>query len=254
MSFLVRTILLMVVSVCLLASHSIAAPVVMFDESHGQQFQVGKNGALDLSELVAFFGDNGYTVTSRADTLTKEALAAIDVLVLSGPFIPLSADEQATVLAFVEAGGGLLVTLHIAPPLRDLLYSLDVDFTNGTLRESQQVIDGNPLNFKVSKLANHPVTNDLDYFSVYGSWALRGTAQHVAILAESSARSWVDLDRDNQFSKSDAMQSFGVMVAGELGQGRYVVIGDDAVFQNRFFDQSNRKLARQTMGWVTSAQ
>ena len=91
----------------------------------------------------------------------------------------------------------------------------------------------------------------LDSFSLYGAWALRGTASHSQIIAETSQHGWVDLDHDNQLSEEDAVQQFGVAVAGEAGAGRYVVFGDDAIFQNQFFDEPNRQLALQMIRWLT---
>ena len=252
MFFFARTLLLSFVSLFFLTAHSVAAPVVLFDESHGQQFLIGKSGPLDLSELATLYQDNGFVVASHSGPLTKEALSTADVLVLSGPFLSPAKSEMDAVIDFIDAGGGLAIMLHIAPPVRDLLHRLEVDFTNGTLRESSQVIDGNPLNFKVTVLADHPVTRDLGSFSIYGSWALRGTAPHTRILAETSQHGWVDLNRDNQLSEVDAVQQFGVMVAGESGQGRYVVFGDDAIFQNRFLDEANRQLALQLVNWLAS--
>ncbi len=254
MLFSARTIFLSFVAVCYLAAYSVAAPIVLFDESHGQQFLVGKSGPLDLSELAALYQANDISVTSRSDVLTKDLLASIDVLILSGPFLPLTGSEIEAVVDFIDAGGGLAIMLHIAPPMRDLLHRLDVDFTNGTLRETSQVIENNPLNFKVNVLADHPITTGLESFSIYGAWALRGTAPHTRVLAETSQHGWVDLNRDNQLSNGDAIQQFGVMVAGETGQGRYVVIGDDAIFQNRFLDEANRQLALQLVNWLASKQ
>ena len=252
MQVLPRVLLLALVFLSSSIAHSVAAPTVLFDESHGQQFVIGKNGPLDLSELANLYQVNGFTVSRHTDGLNKEALASVDVLILSGPFLPLSESEVEAVIEFVDAGGGLAIMLHIAPPVRALLHRLDVDFTNGTLRETNQVIDGNPLNFKVGIMVDHPVTAGLDDFSVYGAWALRGTAPHTMILAETSPHGWVDLDRNNQFTKGDAVQMFGVMVAGEIGRGRYVVLGDDAVFQNRFLDEPNRLLALRLINWLGS--
>ncbi|MCK4509159.1 MAG: DUF4350 domain-containing protein [Desulfuromonadales bacterium] len=250
MTFFARILLLTVVAVCYLATYTIAAPIVLFDESHAQQFVIDKSGPLDLSELAALYQDNGFNVLSHADGLTKETLGSVDVLVISGPFLPLSESELDAVIEFINAGGGLAIMLHIAPPVRDLLHRLDVDYTNGTLRETSQTIDGNPLNFKISIMADHPVTAGLNGFSIYGAWALRGTAPHATIIAATSQYGWVDLNRDNQLTEVDAMQTFGVMVAGETGQGRYVVLGDDAVFQNRFLDEANRQLALKLVNWL----
>jgi len=242
--------LVSVMTILTLATSAAAAPVVLFDESHAQQFLIGKDGPLDLSALAAAYREHGFQVKSSAGPLNGAELSSVNVLVLSGPFRPLNQDEVQAVLDFVNNGGGLAVMLHIPQPTFNLLRQLDVDVANGTLHEEGAAIGGNPLYFKVSKLAVHPMTAGLESFSVYGSWALRGTADHVTTLAETGQHGWVDLDHDNQFSNADAMQPFGVMVAGHLGQGRYVVFGDDALFQNRFFDESNRRLAINLVNWL----
>ncbi len=240
------------IMVLTIATSAVAAPVVLFDESHAQQFLVGKDGPLDLSELAAVYRENGFQVKSSAGLLNGTELSSVDMLILSGPFRPLDKDEVQAVLDFISKGGGLVVMLHIPSPALSLLKQLDVDVANGTLREEGAAIDGNPLYFKVNRLAVHPLFTGLESFSVYGSWALRGAAEHVSILAETSQNGWVDLDHDNQFSKTDAMQPFGVVVAGRLGQGRYIVFGDDALFQNRFLDEPNRRLALNLANWLSS--
>lgn len=243
-------VLLCVTMILVLAASAFAAPVVLFDESHAQQFLIGKNGPLDLSGLAAAYHEKGFQVESSSGPLNKAELSSVDVLVLSGPFRPLGSDEVQAVLDFVKNGGGLAVMLHIPQPTLNLLRQLDVEVANGTLHEEGAAIGGNPLYFKVSRLIDHPVTAGLESFSVYGSWALRGAADHVEILAETGQHGWVDLDHDKRFSEADVMQPFGVLVAGQLGEGRYVVLGDDALFQNRFFDQSNRQLAVNLVNWL----
>jgi len=233
-----------------LATSAVADPVVLFDESHAQQFLIGKDGPLDLSALAATYSENGFQVKSSSGPLNDAELSSSDVLVLSGPFRPLNNDEVRAVIDFVGSGGGLAVMLHIPQPTLNLLRQLNVDVANGTLHEDGAAIGGNPLYFKVSRLAVHPLTSGLESFSVYGSWALRSTAEHVTTLAETGQHGWVDLDHDNRFSTADAMQPFGVAVAGHLGKGRYVVFGDDAMFQNRFFDESNRRLAINLLNWL----
>lgn len=240
------------IAILTITAAAVAAPVVLFDESHAQQFLVGKDGPLDLSELAAVYRENGLEVKTSLGPLNGAELSSVDMLVLSGPFRPLGKDEVKVVLDFVNNGGGLVVMLHIPPPVLGLLRQLDVDVATGTLHEEEAVIGGNPLYFKVSRLAVHPLFEGLASFSVYGSWALRGAADHVAILAETGPNGWIDLDHDNLFSKADAKQPFGVVVAGQLGQGRYVVFGDDALFQNRFLDESNKRLALNLVNWLSS--
>lgn len=239
-----------VITVLTLAASAYAAPVVLFDETHAQQFLIDKDGPLDLSGLAGAYRANGFLVKSSEGKLHAKELASVDLLVLSGPFRPLDPGEVEAVLDFVGAGGGLAVMLHIPPPALNLLRQLHVDVANGTLHEEGAAIDGNPLYIKVSRLADHPVTAGLESFSVYGCWALRGAADHVETLAETGTHGWVDLNQDGKFTGADAMQSFGVLVAGQLGQGRYVVFGDDTLLQNRFFDEPNRRLAINMANWL----
>ena len=236
---------------CSLSTFATAAPVILFDEAHKQPFKISGDAPLDLSSLASIYREQGFLVEKSGEPLSAETLNAVDVLVISGAFQELDEKELAAVIEFVESGGGLAVMLHIAPPLRNLLHAFEIDFTNGTLREVKQVIGSNPLDFKVSSFVDHPVTNGLESFSVYGSWALRGTAPNVMTLAQTSKHGWVDLDKNSKPSPADAMQEFAVMVGGEFGQGRFVVVGDDALFQNRYLDDANKKLAVQMMDWLS---
>ena len=78
-----------VVTVLTLAAPALAAPVVLFDEAHAQQFVIGKDGPLDLSELAAAYRANGFQVKNSTGPINDRELASIDLLVLSGPFRPL---------------------------------------------------------------------------------------------------------------------------------------------------------------------
>lgn len=227
-----------------------AAPVVLFDEGHGQPFVIAGERPLDLSGLAGVFTSAGYEVRASRQQFDAALLADVDVLVISGAFQPLRAEEIAVVQEFVTRGGGLAVMLHIAPPLAGLLHALEVDFSNGTLREHDQVIDGNPQDFRVSQLASHPLNAGLNDFALYGVWALRGTAPAVEVVAQTGPHGWVDLNHDGSFGAGDPVQPFAVVVAGTLGVGRYAVFGDDALFQNRFLEGNNRALAANLARWL----
>ena len=235
----------------LLPQALLAAPVVLFDEAHGQPFLASGERPLDLSALAGVFAAAGCEVRTTSLPLDAKQLAGVDVLVSSGAFQPFTAEEIATVRAFLARGGGVAIMLHIAPPLADLLHALDVDFTNGTLREQSHVIGENRQDFMVRDLAEHPLTAGLQEFAVYGAWALRGTAPSVAVVARTGAHGWIDLNRDGKLSVGDAVQPFGVAVAGTLEGGRFAVFGDDALFQNRHLEGSNRALAANLVRWLS---
>jgi hypothetical protein len=244
--------ILMVLFLCLLtvAPEVLAAPVILFDEGHGQPFLVGGSGPLDLSALAETLTVAGYEVRPSAQPLDNGQLEGVDALVISGAFKPLMAAELTAVEVFLANGGGLAVMLHIAPPMAGLLDLLQVDFANGILNDMNNVIDNNPQNFRVRELAKHPLTDGLEEFSVYGTWALRSLGPSAVMVGHASERGWVDLNHDGQLSPGDALGAFGLMAAGNSGQGRFVVIGDDALFQNRFLDTHNRFLADHLARWL----
>lgn len=236
--------------VLLLPQTLLAAPVVLFDEGHAQPFRIDGERPLDLSSLAGVFRAADYEVRSLRQPLAAGKLAGSAVLVISGAFQALTAEEVAAVRDFVTNGGSVAVMLHIAPPLRGLLHALEVDFTNGTLRERDNLIGQNSQDFQVKVLSPHPLTAGLTDFAVYGAWALRGTAPGVDILAHTGPHGWVDLNHDGRLGAGDAVQPFGVAVAGTLGRGRFVVFGDDAIFQNRFLEGGNHRLAGNLARWL----
>ena len=115
----------------------LAAPVVLFDEGHAQQFKVGGDRPLDLSGLGSAFTAAGYELRTTQQPLDATVLNGVDALVISGPFQPILPVEIAAIQEFLARGGGLAVMLHIAPPLDGLLQVLEVAFSNGTIRLSR---------------------------------------------------------------------------------------------------------------------
>ncbi len=242
----VALIMLMMAAVCLAGEK----PVVLFDEGHGQRFVIGENGPLHLAGLAERFRTAGFEVQKSDGPLTGGMLEPVDVLVLSGPFTPYTADEVTAIGRFLERGGRLAAMIHIAPPLADLLHRIGVDFSNGVIREQDSVIGDEPLNFRVTRLAGDPPMAGLSGFSVYGCWALTNIDSRATIIASTGDQASVDLGKGPDGKPVRAVQSFGVAVAGNLGAGRYVAFGDDAIFQNRYLDVDNRHLADNLVQWL----
>lgn len=243
----------LIFSVC--AVQSVAAETaILFDEGHGQQFLAGADGPLGLSGLAEVIKTHGMTVKVGSGKLTDEALSQPKALVISGPFASYSAEEAKSVRAFLDKGGKLAVMLHIGTPVAPLLHPLGVDFSNGVLHEKEGILDGEDRNFTVTRLNNHPVFAGISHFSIYGGWALTGFAENAATIAQTSPTSWVDLNGDSKLSPHDVIASFGVVVSGARGAGRFIVFGDDTLFQNRFLHGNNRILAENLAVWLQSAE
>lgn len=220
---------------------------VLFDASHGQLFHPNKTGELDLSELSNIFTDTGWIVKIGTSEITDEALSEVDALIISGAFKPFKPSEIEAIVSFIERGGKLSVMLHIAPPFANLLHTLNVALSNGVIHETEQVINGEDINFYVNDLKTHQLFNDLDRFGVFGGWAMIPTDHGSQIMAQTSPTSWIDLNNDRM---PDAQQSFGTIIVGKKGKGQFVVFSDDAMFQNRFLREYNFKLAKNLVSWL----
>lgn len=239
-----------VVFLSVAAGNALAAPLVLIDQSHDQRFVIEKEEPLQLSAFAAILKEEGLAVKSSAQMFTDDLLQGVDAVIISGPFKPIEQQEVDVLHRFLERGGRLAVMLHIGAPFADLLQSLNVDFSNYVLSEQEYLIDNDPRNFQVKAFDTNPLFAGIDHFSLYGGWALMNTAASAKIVASTSPLGWVDFNGDKKLSKGDVMQPFGVVVVGESGAGRFVVFGDDAIFQNKFLDDSNRQLAKNLARWL----
>lgn len=223
-------------------------PRILFDQGHNQRFLIEEKGELQLSKLADIMREQGAHVASTKKPLNDDALKEISALVISGPFESLRPGEVDAVVRFIERGGRLVAMLHIGPPLAGLLTRLDLDHSNAVLHERNNVIDSDT-NFRVTALTGSPLFAGLTQFSAYGVWAL-DPGKNGTPLAQTSAAAWVDLDGDKVLSKGDLSGVFTVAVSGTLGAGGFVVFGDDAIFQNRYLDENNSRLAANLAGWL----
>jgi hypothetical protein len=237
----------------LFSNQSFAAPLrVLFDQAHGQAFTIEKSGDLQLSKLADRLRDSGWQVDTTSEALTPGSLNDVNALIISGAFQPLAQNEINAIRGFLEKGGRLAVLLHIAPPLVPLLADLGVASAKGVVREwdKSKIIGDEPLYFKVSNLKEHPLNRGLAYFSLYGGWPLLPIREGVNTLASTTPMAWIDLDHDQILSNQDAVQEFGVLVAGNFGKGEFAVFADDAIFQNRFLTGENEKLLENLSSWM----
>ncbi|MDT8422291.1 MAG: DUF4350 domain-containing protein [Desulfuromonadales bacterium] len=231
---------------------SAAQPQILFDQGHGQMFTIAGKGDLDLSTFARLFDEAGRGVPhAQSAPLDAAALSTARALVISGPFSPYSDAEVETLFKFVEKGGRLAIMLHIGPPAARLLERLGVNVANGVVREDEALLDGNPLNFSVAQLGTHPLFSAIEWFDLYGAWALLPVGDNTRAEAETGPQAWVDLNRSGQFDDQDVRQSFAVVVSGRIGAGEFLVFGDDAIFQNRYLTGNNLQLARNLVDWLT---
>jgi hypothetical protein len=223
---------------------------VIFDQGHGQKFVIEEEGELQLSKLAGLFREKGYDVKVNAGQMNDTTLKTVDVLIISGAFQPLLPEEIDAVIRFVERGGNLCVMLHIPQPLTGLMSRLKVYASNGVIQEEENTIHNAPKEFFITDLEKHEITKGVKKIGVHGAWALMTESKTAQIIAQTGPTAWLDLNRDGKFNETDARQSFGVVIAGTSGKGRYVIFGDDAIFQNKFLEQENMTLGKNLADWM----
>jgi hypothetical protein len=223
---------------------------VVFDQGHGQKFVIEKEGELQLSRLSALLRGKGYDVKATPGQINNAVLKTADVLIISGAFQPLIPEEVDAVIRFLERGGKLCLMLHIPQPLTGLMSRLKVYASNGVIQEQENIIQNAPKDFFITSLEKHPITKGIQKIGVHGAWALMTESTTAQIIARTGPNAWIDLNRDGKFNTTDARESFGVVIAGTLGKGKYLIFGDDAIFQNRFLDQENMPLGKNVADWM----
>lgn len=227
-------------------------PTVLFDQGHGQAFLIERTGELDLSGLAALFRDAGFQVNAGTKAISPKVLSETDSLIISGPFIPFSAEEIKAISDFIERGGFVAVMIHVPHPLIPLLEKLEVESINGVVNESENIIGGNQKDFFVNRLEKHPLTNGVRQFSTFGAWGLSTKQDNAKIIAKTGPKAWIDSDRDGKLSKADKIGNVGIIVSGAKGNGQFVIFGDDAIFQNRFLKDENLLLGKNLANWILS--
>ena len=223
---------------------------IVFDEGHGQLFSIDDKGDLQLSKLAETLRASGAQVTTTKAVLSDETLDGVSALVISGLFKPLQSDEVEAIVRFIKKGGRLAVMMHIAPSLSNLVFRLGLGYSKTVIHERQNVIDKD-INFRVTELSPNPLLTGIDTFSAYGAWAIdpRDTTTSIA---RTSPTAWLDLTGDGVLSEGDLVGAFSILVTGSLETGHFVIFGDDAIFQNKFLEGNNKKLAVNFANWLTA--
>jgi len=99
---------------------AVASPAVLFDQGHGQHFLIADNGPMDLSQFASLLTHEKATLLVSDKQLTTDSLADVDILNISGPFLPITEPELNAIVQFLDQGGrpALFVRSIAKAPLR----------------------------------------------------------------------------------------------------------------------------------------
>jgi hypothetical protein len=231
---------------------------VVFDDSHGQPYEVTNELAGFAADLVA----EGYAV-STMQTFDPELLAACDILVLTRGTVNYTTQDVDAIDDFVNDGGGLFITTDAVSygDSLDLVierFGVVRNKTHGLadsddyLLSDAQIIFGKPTNFN-----NHSIT--LDVYRVEFYWG----SGFIEMPANAQSLIITDTDGTATFSGGLIANGTAASIAFTEGDGRVAIFGDtntlvstsdsDSDGTNNYFDSNNDDFLINNIRWLFGA-
>ncbi|MHB8841368.1 MAG: DUF4350 domain-containing protein [Candidatus Aquicultor sp.] len=229
--------------------------VLLFDLGHKEIFNPDDVKPLGYSQARDAFIRHGYAMRKNKSALTEATLKDVDVVAIIGPMDVFTQQESEVLAKFVSGGGDILLTLHIADVCYPLAQRLGFQLSSSVIAQSHDIFDDSPKNLVATTVINDPLTAGVASVAVRKSWALNPTAQNARIVVATAKDAWADINPDDQYDQQEPAGSYGIVGAAELGKGRVVVIGDDAVFDNKTMDMAgNRILCKNIIAWFDASK
>lgn len=208
---------------------------IVFDMAHGEVFGAQDTTPLGQSGAVGLMRDAGYDVAINQDEITVDDLEGASGLVLAGPMVPLRDAEYEVITRFVQAGGTVLLTIHVPFPV--LKVPAHWGLPVGTEIMMSRSPAGNPAEpsvFVADSISESPITLGVSQVLVVSGWPVAAASSDGEMIVATRDDTWLAAAGDQAPEPpADAVYgSYGVVGVTELGAGRIVVCGDDAIFAN----------------------
>ncbi len=243
---------------------------LLFDDSHGENLDLEEGSGSSLSKLGKALRGAGHTVglIHREQDLCDATLRGADILVIAFPSKRFSERDITAILAFVERGGGLLLTgewgnLHgSADILNTVSQCFNVVFNKDRITDQRNVHEEEvrvmgqkvgtrkePTYAMIRRFSPHPITREIREVGHISGCSL--SAPKHSVLAWSDEQSFADLDGDGELDPDEVVGSFATAVTPELKRGRVVCIGDTSILTDRYFDHAdNRAFLLNIVHWL----
>lgn len=222
---------------------------IVFDMSHSEMFHPAGEGPMDYSVFMKLVKANAPTVEFNRERITARSLDRARTYVLAGPEEPVTPEEIEALKQFVKGGGNLLVLLQTSSPVARLTEAFGVIVSKVVIAEQSDTINGQAQDFHVTRFAGHEVTEGLRKISLYESWGLMPRAD-AKIVAATSEKAFADNNRNRALEKEEPVMQFGIIGVCAFGNGKVVVLSDNAPLTNRHIGETdNKKLAENIIKW-----
>jgi hypothetical protein len=217
---------------------------VCFGVEHGER-SLDDTEPGGISRATQLLASEGFAVR-KAPLSRLFSLEGCSVLVLAGPTIPLSANQQKALLQYNTRGGGLffLSDTNALDGLTSLLRELQID-TTWTSLEDPEARD--PRSISVRPTKDHAATA-----SLLANGRLVFLYEPFAIYPRGEAESLLLAASNTQAKESEALGPYPVGVALDRHPGRVIVISDAEFISNsRISNGGNRELWLGVIDWLT---
>jgi len=233
-------------------------PAILFDETHGERNTLSEERARQLNPEHPewhYFGQFKERVSKeyrlyRHDTgdLTDQYLQGYAVLILAAPDINISDAEVASVVRFVQNGGGLLILgdAGLNAAINRLLNQFGIQFDSTPI--ASPVHEWDAQSFYVETFAPHPVTEGLESWHTNWGGSLQ-VSEPALSLSWTTSDAWKDANGNGVQDPGEALGSFTLVAVTQVGQGHVVVVSDNP-FHDGMFKGFNAPLMMNMLAWL----
>jgi hypothetical protein len=225
---------------------------IAFDETHKEVHKISDEYARfhDFLEL------SGFEVEPlREGPLTLPKLRAYSVLVLPLPRKLLSKEEIASIVSFVEGGGGLFIIgdsggdQFWGSNINNLSRIFGITFNPDIVRTPREPVI-------INRFKPHPVTVDVRQI-VYRTGSSLSITANATGLAAVSDEAWADR-LTGQMGILEPGEAKGrnvtVLAVSNFGLGRVVCLGSSTVFIDSNLLSDHKKLGLNILKWLSSSE
>lgn len=228
---------------------------LIFDNAHKEVFTPLSKAQVGYSIVDDMFKRYGYATSISDKVLTPAVLAELDAVVIAGPMEFFSEQEVNDLVAFVNDGGDLLITLHLGDSVAALVERFGMQISSSVIAQAHDTFEGNPKWFITNNIAPGPLTEGVTSVAVQASWGLRAAADNAEMVVLSAPDSWADVVPDDVYDRKEPVAAYGLVGVATHGKGRVVVVADDAVLTNKTIEMAgNRRLLENILIWFEESK
>jgi len=224
---------------------------VLITQGHNEWYSTSDSGQSNVLGLISLLNSAAYTTDVLTGPVTPSALTGYDVILVPVAQIPFSEAELSALREFVQAGGGALILTDWGPDNSWSAAGASISATFAIVPDQNSVVDSTGNEWIVfsksdGTVKDHLTTRRVSDVQAFAMTSLQGPGTPVVVT-----------------SSLMSPAAAPVAIAGSLGNGRYVVLGDSNWFGVDIIPKTgravdglkvldNRRFALNTIDWLAT--